>query len=541
MSTAAAAMESSSGANTGDSQNLSQLANMIHDGHMPTSDHQATSAQWEETTTSVNNYNNPSPVASGADLIAAAAAAAASATGSNHDTTDTRVVKAQEGIIFRNPTINAASNSKVHFISNLTLIAKQQQHQQATPRPGQNIIFLNNAPSQATTPVSPSKAATSTTSYINAFVSKGVATTATGKVVNLLHSGPKASSQLLTQQTHHRAKGGVQVLKRPPAQQQQLPQQQQPQRRHLNVLARSTGVLQSATAALQTQKPQNIVIAGAAAPLLGSGKLIGPGAITYNTGAATMKVVSSACADPPKATSAKYARAGHVLAHPVAPKAKQLVSKYQPKVVQVQHPIHQNTSLSGNQVAYGAQWRVEESTTGGDECKGKGVLGKQQQTMLLANSSSNGVPARVVRGGQGKLATSMAAYADQQKEGRGNGAIKYVNAQGAVVQQGPGSSIRLRDGSDTAHNVIQFGGEQHKHGPAEEVYFVNGTQMSDEMSARLLQNFSQKAQTRFVAQTSSSSAAQQYPKHQYSVQQSSTYLSGQQQQRQQGNDYPRAK
>lgn len=539
MSITTAAMESSSG----DSQNLSQLANMIHDGHMPTSvDLQAaTTAQWEETTSSVNNYT--SPVASGADLIAAAAAA--SATGNTIDTADNRVVKAQEGIIFRNPTINTATaaNSKVHFISNLTLIAKQQQHQQATPRPGQNIIFLNNAPSQATTPVSPSKATTSTTSYINAFVSKGVATTATGKVVNLLHSGPKASSQLLTQQTHHRAKGGVQVLKRPPAhQQQQLPQQQQ--RRHLNVVARSTGVLQSAAGALQTQKPQNIVIAGAAPPLLGSGKLIGPGAITYNTGAATMKVVSSACAvDPPKATSAKYARAGHVLAHSVAPKAKQLVSKYQPKVVQVQHPIHQNTSLSGNQVAYGAQWRVEEST-GGDESKGKGLLGKQQQhqqTMLLANSSSNGVPARVVRGGQGKLASSMSSYVEQQKEGRGNGAIKYVNAQGTVVQQSPGSGIRLRDGSETAHNVIQFGGEQHKHGPAEEVYFVNGTQMSDEMSARLLQNFSQKAQTRFVAQTSS--AAHQYPKHQYSVQQSaspSTYLGGQQQ-RQQGNDYSRAK
>lgn len=554
------AMESNSG-NSGQHQNLNPLGMVLDSGGssvaLPCEGDSSSVEGSRGDLSSVIRYRTQ--VACGPDLIASALAA-------QEARLDPREVgMAQEGIIFRNPAITTASaaNSKMHFISNLTLIAKQQQ---PSPRAPQNIIFLSNAANQssATTGKVP---ATSTAACVSAFVSKGVATTATGKVVNLLHSGAKAPSSVLTQQ--QRAKG-LHVLKRPLSSQQ----------RHLNVVGRSAGPpSQAAAAGGATQAPlksQNIVLTGNV-KALGKGKLITTG--LYNANSAAMKVVTSISADPQKPGSARYARGSNVLANAPVPKPKPVVSKYQPKVVQVQHPHPQSPSRGvDHQTSYtaigGAQWRVdvcdpeERGRSLGSEpdatdrelplqCKvgvtelarvvpahqsGSRSRPLPPQSMLIPCSNGGAAAqatGKVVMGARSNavklasLATSQfSVIGDHQQtpaatgpEGRGCGTIKYVNSQGNVVQQlqtpGPSVGPKYRHsahiggyqeggGSEAAagHHVIQFGADKK----AEEVYYVNGTQINDEMSARLLQNFSLKATSRFAAQCSVGG-----PKYQYSA------------------------
>lgn len=418
---------------------------------------------------------------------------------------------AEEGIIYRNPQNNtpATASSKVHFISNLTLIAKQQQN---ASRAGPNIIFLNNAGAPATNNSSHSTghkltsaaAGTATTNYINAFVSKGVATTAGGKVVNVLHSAPKAATPLAQQV---RGKATAPMLKRPPT---------QPPPRSLSVIGRSAGGKSHVT--LQTQKPPHIVIGGTATSSsalsmksLASGKLIAPGlysSATVGGAAATMttKVAYSVGGESQHHSVPKYGRGGLVQGKGL----KAAVSKYQvPKVVQVQQLQRHSPHKSPSSLNY-TQLRVDEPSlnvvhghsptkTATTALPSPQVVHKSSIQFPPAALSSNGEQGS--RTPQGPRSTNsyvnMTAqafghfgeeYSTQgDAEGRATGTIKYVSAQGNVIQHVHSSIATTKPAVATQP-------------PSEEVYFVNGTQMSDEMSARLLQNFSQKAARRYVAQ-----------------------------------------
>lgn len=522
----------------------------------------------------------------------------------------------EEGIIYRNPSTTpntSTGNSKVHFISNLTLVPKhQQQHhsQQQPPRTGQNIIFLNNSPNPNSGASLVAKGSTTTmssvaaTNYINAFVSAkaagGVTTaTTTGKVVNLLHAtGSKSavttvSGQSLIpqhnvaaqqqQQQQQRVGKSVQVLKRLPVQQQQS-----------NVIGRAGligagqlhlqqaahgGVSNKVGAALQTQKPQNVVISGSSLlggagggfKTLNSGKLVNAG--LYNnpnnsTTTPTMKMVNNGQQQlqvQHKTAMTKYTKGG-VLSTQVASTSKlknaAQLSKYQPKVVQVQQAVTSGGNYSTTGVGGPTQWRVDmrgrgaggmNVTAAGEEVVigGGEISGIVHRPAIQGGSGSGGVisvqgssPAKVITmnsnkytvqqqqpmlmmsggGGVGKAMTgnnyathtvqmsspgqySVIGGEDGQQQQQ-QGTIKYVNAQGNVVQQQqqPAGKYKVESSDhhnhhSQVHNVIQFGsGKKHtKQQPLTEDIYVNGTQMNDEMSARLLQSFSQKATSRYAA------------------------------------------
>lgn len=459
-----------------------------------------------------------------ADLISTALDAAniceADGASSIHDQ---QAAAAEEGIIYRNPQNNtpATASSKVHFISNLTLIAKQQQN---ASRAGQNIIFLNNAGATATANNNSSHstgkltsaaaaAGTTTTNYINAFVSKGVATTAGGKVVNVLHSAPKAATPLVQQV---RGKAAVPMLKRPPT---------QPPPRSLSVIGRSAGGKSHVT--LQTQKPPHIVIGGTATSSsalsmksLASGKLIAPGlysSATVGGAAATMantKVAYSVGNESQHHSVSKYGRGGVVQG-----KLKAAVPKYQvPKVVQVQQ-LHRNSPhhQSPSSLNY-TQLRVDEPSLnvvhGHSPTKIPTTASPSSSPQVLHKSSiqfqpslnSNGEHASKTLPGTrstnsymnmtsqafGPSGHLVEEYTQGDAEGRATGTIKYVSAQGTVIQHVHTSIATTKPAAGVAAAQPS----------SEEVYYVNGTQMNDEMSARLLQNFSQKATRRYVAQLS---------------------------------------
>lgn len=485
--------------------------------------------------------------------------------------------KAEEGIIFRNPSQTSssiatnASNSKVHFISNLTLIAKQQQQQQqqqaTTPRTAQNIIFLNNGGS----PSAADKTTGSTPNFINAFVSKGVATTASGKVVNLLHSGPKSGATTMMQQ---QLRG-----KRP-----------QPQQLHRTV--GTTRTTFAGACPVPGQRPSNFVIASATGPSAGSvksfagGKVIGTG--LYSTMANKVVVPTAAAAaggNEMHKMGAKYTKSNTA---PTAASTKlkgTVSSKYQPKVVQVQHSYHHHQhpqqspsrvlDLSGNSFGYTTHIAEENEGAVGQQQQqlGKAITGKGLnsklgvgQSMLVVNSNgAHGMhsTAKVVLSGRGSgnmkivspgptttttATTTYTVLGEEQQQQQVGSTIKYVNAHGNVIQQihvpssGSAPPVKYKSSSTVGissvgsssvegvvvessagprgPNVIQYETEeeaaaatasqqqQQQHQTAEEVYYVNGTQMNDEMSARLLQNFSQKATSRYVAQAATTTGGE---------------------------------
>lgn len=501
----------------------------------------------------------------------------------------------EEGIIYRNalPASSGAANSKVHFISNLTLVAKQPQPPGNAARAGQNIIFLNNsaagtqssgaslmtAAGKAAVAGSVSAASASSRNYINAIVSSKAADGAKGKVVNLLQAGPKHSlvsgqSLLPQQQQAGRVGKNVQVLKRLPSHQP-------------NVIGRATGghlqLHSPHVLSAKADKVQNVVIPGssliggsgavAALKTLGSGKFLGNGQHQQQQQQHKVGAV------------AKFAKGGGhgqgaTPAASVVSKAKnvQQLSKYQPKVVQVQQqPSTVTSGAVGNFSTGGApQWRLdmrgrvgsateEEVLLAGTEVAGivhrpasGGLINVQgaSPTKIIAMGGGAGgkfhqqqQPVLMVSGGGGKAGqglhtvqlTSPGQYsvigeegAQQPQQQHQGGTIKYVNAHGNVVQQQSKPAVAEQPQHMQVHNVIHFGSaaaaagkkaavkQQAAPAHTEDVYYVNGTQMNDEMSARLLQSFSQKATSRYVqAQAATTTGAQQAPvKYQYSTQSS---------------------
>lgn len=433
--------------------------------------------------TSVLSYHPVSSGGSSADSIGAVLDAAvsicdgdASAGGATSEDATQRL-QTEEGIIYRNPgqtALHNAGNSKMHFISNLTLIAKQQQ--QGAAGPAQNIIFLNNTGHQSSAgKLTPSTAAPS---YVNAFVSKGVSTT---KVSNLLSSTAKGMI------ASGRGKP-MNALNR---------QQAQPTHRNLTVIGRSVG-----TRVQATQNNQNLVITGPVAAAIGPLKSnsndktrLNPGPVLTTTAA---KVLGRAWAEGPKLTATKFSRGGGY-GNVTQGRPKHVASKYhEPKCLPTQNQIP--PSQCSTETSY-TSFESEEPTAG--QMKGKFVEASASLSSVVlvsSSSSSNGghalqnAPNKVVlhpRNSSAKISAAHeeAVLVDEQLVGSGK--IKYVSAQGNVI-----------------NSTVQHSGAGGKRAPAagqeapEEVFYVNGTQMNDEMSARLLHNFSQKVTGRFVQQQS---------------------------------------
>ena len=394
----------------------------------------------------------------------------------------------EEGIIYRNHPHSSGNNSKMHFISNLTLIAKQQQHQQ-TPRGsgGQNIIFLNNASAGNPGPAHGAASklnctSATTTNYINAFVSKGIATTASGKVVNLLQPGGKGPNTLVGSKP---ARGkGVQLQK---------------QARNIQMISRTTP---GGTQLQATNKPSNVVINASSKAQVGG------------------KFTSS---EPHKQLNiGKFAKATALMAQNKVRTTQQLKQQQQPmKVVthgqQVNHQKICEDSPAGDATLQypAAVIKVQQ---------GKPNMLKTAVTPSLGSlAGKNVVYSQVVVSSNGGFALTSSPSKNQAVRLPPQEVLRQtVKPRIARYSEGGGSSET--EGACGATSVIQFGAGIEKvpeQAVQEEVYYVNGTQMSDEMSARLLQNFSQKAASRFAAQNTHyfPESTETSPNYQYSAQQ----------------------
>lgn len=496
----------------------------------------------------------------------------------------------EEGIIFRNAATTATGNvvnPKVHFISNLTLVSNnnnggnnKQQHQlhhhhsqsQTQPR---NIIFVNNNV-QANVVDGVSKPQVTVSQqhhhhhhhgYINAFVSKaGTVNTTTGKI---LMNVPKQQQQIVQQQKvmANKGGGGVQLLKRIP--QQQIPGQNLVAR----TIATNSQLMQHQQKLGQALKQQNLVIgtakmattATAVATKVNLNQLkvytatsmgnmgaaavasTTPATVTMATTANGQKVVLG---QQQQQQSLRYNKTATILNQGTIPKGVKAgggitsvtaagIHKVIPKVVQIQNRIGEMTSGSNKLMAGGGKYNVVQ---------------QQQQQNLKMNTITS-----VHYQQQGGSSVQQHNLAGIQT----GGAIKYVNAQGNVVQHLPvmkyqkqhSQPIALpqqdQNGQPDKHqqdpvssssnnnnnNVIQYGTsnpstvstgtkkkQQHSSSGApatvlEDVYYVNGTQMNDEMSARILQSLSQKPQpapmmNRIMTQTQQQPGP---PKYQYVV------------------------
>lgn len=421
--------------------------------------------------------------------------------------------KGEEGIIFRNPTSSATSagNSKVHFISNLTLIAKQQQPVSARTA-GQNIIFLNsghgNQPTISTS-LSPAVHHIDT-----ALLAKGIgltnANSATLKSVNLLHSaGSKAPPSPGGTQAQ-RVKGAL-ALKR-----SVVPQNL------VNRVSAAQSQLSSG-APMPAKRGPNIVITGAvptASAQASAVKTSGNNSkIVCTTGSfnpssqSSVKVVGTVINnDQSKVTGSKLVRSN------VLDKTKHVPLKTYPKLLHVQtNPVA--TSTSGH-------WRVQtsESLTRAHmdgiiaeaECEGSlnkptpkvGTAGQQSHNMSsLTNTYGNGLNSthQKIKGTRNNTvkivpATTQMTSAQTMDSPTSTNAINFLATQGSPIQQyNNPSRLGAANLNADASSVYSTNVNAALHA---DLYYVNDGQMSDEMSARLLQNFSQKATSRLLAKSS---------------------------------------
>lgn len=442
-------------------------------------------------------------------------------------------------------TVTASNpNSKVHVISNVTIVSKPQLNQQHT------IGFVNNKPMASSAP-----------SFVNTYLSSKIFPTATaaggggatGKVVNVPYKcGAQLSSPQQQQNTsvvNHKHGIGALVQKvSVPRYVTRLPAMPNatPTNNSNLVIARGGGIAPPINSVIQThqvQKQHNIqTVSPAAQPAspLAKANHVRP---TNKTSAvaSSIKVMHAAVnvAAPPttKLGGTKTIPAQHLpKSHTKTPKIIKHYNNsiYNPQQAQQQNHksinIHvQQTSNNNNNNNNASNTTITTKTLQQQQQRPVynniylqgAVRGTkfnkytvQQSVATMSNLMINQQQQSTVSPQQQhhlKLATGSNQYQSSVQQsnmsGGVSGTIKYVNAQGNVIAAAPTRSSRhipepRTQPMDHQTHQLMYSTELSATEPmpspstiasVDDMVMVNGTPMSEEMSARILQSLSQKS------------------------------------------------
>ncbi|XP_055705400.1 uncharacterized protein LOC129803087 [Phlebotomus papatasi] len=416
-----------------------------------------------------------------------------------------KLVSQDEGTV-EQQSGGSQSGSKVHVISNVTLVSKAQ----TTPH---TINFVN------TTSKSINSSANS--GYINAFVSKSIPPS--GKIVNLVNpiksSGGNQSMvtqksapivqkvavprnvQVLTrvQTLTHATLGGNIIMSRLATTQ---PQQYQTSPKTTTVKASGYNSIPAKGQKIVSGSPQVFqqgmkIYAGNV-----GGQKISPQGIK-----AVSKAVPGLKGSAPGQVTSKMVKQVYNSVNSSAPNLTTITQQYPSTTIPKSTGIHIQSSLNNsgvpvkfNSIASGQQIGAVSQATRTLSGVSNLVIQGSNQKMVKTNkviqvhhNSSMQQQTGQIPGNQIKMVQNTSVPFNIIQ----SGTIKYVNAQGNVTQP-PTTKTRQNSGTFNSANTFGNSDSGQIQNPtdsttSDDMMYVNGMSMDEEISARILQSLSQKA------------------------------------------------